>query len=155
MNTSLNAKQSLGKSTELLITSLLLDEGREVWLPTVDDHGVDLIIKTREFNNEVGGTKAQHHEYQEVQIKSVSGTREALFVFDLKQAKPNYWFIFYVKNINTFWLINSMDIAEPGAFPQNKTGKNVGKYNISLTTQNLNISKKYKKYIVDDFYKIP
>lgn len=89
-----NRRQSLGTSTELLITSLLLDEGREVWTPAVDDHGVDLLVKTREY---IPGdrTKPENYDFQEIQIKSV--TDGGLFVFTCKEPRPNYWFIFYVK----------------------------------------------------------
>ena len=40
-------KLFLGKSTESLVLSLLLKENREAYLPAVDDHGVDLIVRTR------------------------------------------------------------------------------------------------------------
>lgn len=155
MKTTINAKQYLGKSVELYITSLLLDEGREVLVPTVDDHGVDLVVKTREFIPCCEPKEANDFEYQEIQIKSYAGTNDALFVLDIKHPKPNYWFIFYVKVLNTLWIINSMEITKSGKFSKNKTGNNIGKYNVNLMTSSLNLCKKTEKYIVIDFNIIP
>lgn len=155
MTPLLNTKQSLGKTGELLVISLLLDEGREVYTPVVDDHGIDLLVRTRNYRPEGCKEEAGSYEFQEIQVKTVSGAGEALFVFKLKQARPNYWFIFYVKNINTYWIINSMEIGKPGLFPQNKAGKHIGKYNICLTTPKGNISERNKGFIVKDLSKIP
>lgn len=145
-----NRKQSLGTSIELLITSQLLDEGREVWVPTVDDHGVDLLVKTR---NVIQGnrTLAEHFDFQEIQIKSVKNG--GLFVFSCKNPRPNYWFIFFVKEKGTYWLINSLDLVNNIAY-MNKSGGNVGKYTAPLSTKE-KINAKYSKYIVKDFNKIP
>lgn len=46
----MNSSQLIGKSTEMLVASMLLDEGRELYLPAVDDHGVDMIVRTKEKN---------------------------------------------------------------------------------------------------------
>ena len=53
----------LGQSVEYKIASMLLGEGREIYLPVVDDHGVDMLVAQSQ-----SGTSS----YQELQIKSVS-----------------------------------------------------------------------------------
>ena len=151
MSVLLNAKQSLGKSTELLVTSMLLDEGREVCVPMVDDHGIDLLVKTREY---IAGdrTKPENYDFQEIQIKSV--TDGGLFVFTCKEARPNYWFIFYVKEKDVFWLINSIELINGGISYVNKTGKHIGHYTAPLSTKK-KINDKFAYLIVKDFNKIP
>lgn len=151
MSVSLNAKQSLGKSTELKVASMLLDEGREVCIPLVDDHGIDLLVKTREF---IAGdrSKAENYDFQEIQIKSV--TNGGLFVFTCKEARPNYWFIFYVKGKDIFWLINSMELINGGFSYVNKSGKYIGHYTVPLSTR-AKINEKYQHLIVENFNQIP
>lgn len=42
----MNQSMNLGRASEYLVTSMLLNEFREVYLPAVDDHGVDLLVRT-------------------------------------------------------------------------------------------------------------
>ena len=30
---------------------------------------------------------------------------------DIRNPRPNYWFVFYLCDTGTFWLINSMDVV--------------------------------------------
>ena len=167
-----NRKQALalGESTEMLIISRLLDEGREVWLPTVDDHGVDLLVKTRNVR-QGDRTKAEHYDFQEIQIKSVK--EGGLFAAMRINPRPNYWFVFYIKNIDKMWLINSVDLVnskrlypqlKPGnprylATSQNKNPKmknikNFGLWSLDLTPTNRTPIKS-KDFVVDNFAQIP
>lgn len=137
----MNKSMYLGRSSEHLITSLLLAEGREVFTPAVDDRGVDLLVASREADG----------SYQELQVKSIS--EGGLFApLNCPNPRPNYWFIFYVQNHNTLWLINSMDLVRIAS--KNVQGKNVGKYSIPLSTAK-KISQKYKEYIIIDFSRLP
>lgn len=45
----MNPSQNLGKSTEMLVSSMLLAKNRELYLPAVDDHGVDMIVPTKDL----------------------------------------------------------------------------------------------------------
>lgn len=167
-----NRKQALalGESTEMLIISRLLDEGREVWLPTVDDHGVDLLVKTRNVR-QGDRTKAEHYDFQEIQIKSVK--EGGLFAAMRINPRPNYWFVFYIKNIDKMWLINSVDLVnskrlypqlKPGnprylATSQNKNPKmknikNFGLWSLDLTPTNRTPIKS-EDFVVDNFALIP
>lgn len=139
----------LGRSTEQLVISKFLAEGREVYVPLVDDHGVDLIVVPKESKTEEGESIG----YQEIQVKSLS--KNGLFAaITCPDPRPNYWFIFYVQNKDTFWLINSMDFVKLAS--QNSQGKNVGKYSLGLASDTKKGPKiKYPEYVVTDFSRIP
>lgn len=140
-----NKSMYLGQATEHLILSKLLAEDREVYLPTVDDHGVDALVLSKSPGPD--GERI----YQELQIKSL--TEGGLFAaISCPNPRSNYWFVIYVKQHKTMWLINSIDFVKEAS--QNQTGDNVGKYSISLATSK-SISKLREKYIVTDFSKLP
>ena len=139
MNQSLN----LGRASEYLVTSKLLNEFREVYLPAVDDHGVDLLVRTNQAGNP--------YQYQEIQIKSIS-TGGLFSSFSCQNPTPNYWFVFYIKDIDTMWLINSIDFVKLAS--QNVKGKNIGKYSLSLYNKKGPIAK-CAQYVVINFSKLP
>ena len=136
----------LGQSTEHKILSMLLAEEREVYLPTVDDHGIDALVLSKSSEDE--------RVYQELQIKSI--TNGGLFAaISCPKPRDNYWFVFYVKQHDTLWLINSLDFVKIASQNVNsKNSKNQGKYSLSLATKN-SIRKKTSKYIITDFSKLP
>lgn len=143
----MNQSMNLGRASEYLVTSMLLNEFREVYLPAVDDHGVDLLVRTIQQGNP--------HQFQEIQIKSIS-TGGLFAAINCPNPAPNYWFVFYIKDKNTMWLINSMDFTDPNLklSSQNVKGKNIGKYSISLTNKN-GFTAKCAKYIIKDFSTLP
>ena len=130
-------------SVEHLVLSKLIDEGREAYLPVVDDHGVDMLVKSKE------GAQA---EWQELQVKSLH--EGGLFAaISCPMPKPNYWFVFYVKSHDTLWLINSMDFVQLAS--QNSPNcKNANKYSISVSTKK-GLRKAMMKYVITDFSKLP
>lgn len=139
----MNQSMCLGKSSEFLVMSKLLNECREVYEPVVDDHGVDLLVRTNQQGNS--------HQYQEIQIKSISSG--GLFAaINCPNPSPNYWFVFYVKDINTMWLINSMTFV--GIASRNVNGKNIGKYSLSLANKKGPIQK-FANYIITSFSTLP
>ena len=147
-----------GCSTEYLVISKFLGEGREVYVPPVDDHGIDLIVVSKSTSID----SAALITYQEIQVKS--RTEDGLFAA-IPCPNPrahywfifsHYWFIFYIRDLDTFWLINSEDFVRLAS--KNLTGKHVGKYSLHLaskTKTGLKIQAKYKEYIVTDFSKVP
>lgn len=123
----MNPSQLIGKSTEMLVSSMLLDKGRELYPPAIDDHGVDMIVRTKKVEGD--GSLAEHHDFQEIQVKSLStGGLFAAFKCD---PLPNYWFVFYVNGINVFGQMSSFDVAKSGSLNAAGT-KKVGKCSISL-----------------------
>ena len=135
----------LGQSTEYLILSKLLVEGREVYVPTVDDHGIDALVLSKQPGPE------GKHVYQELQIKSK--TEGGLFAaISCPNPRDNYWYVFYVKQYDTLWLINSLDFVKIASL--NTTGKNKGKYSLSLATKK-SVRKSVANFIITDFSKLP
>ena len=138
-----NKSMALGAATEHLILSLLLSEGREVYMPIVDDHGIDMIIPP----------KTGSGDYQELQIKSL--TEGGLFAaISCPNPRKNYWFVFYVKQHNTIWLINSLDFVNIASQVTKPGSKNLGKYSLSLASKK-QIRPMTKGFIVTDFSQLP
>lgn len=140
-----------GKRIEYYIIGLMLKEGLDVYVPLVDDFGVDAII--RKDNGTIF----------EVQIKARSNDvmmgNAALFAA-LTHDKPrkNYYFIFYSERLNIMWVMSSNDFIKESN--QNKSGKGKGKRSIKFngTKADRETKKRYEypkskfnKYLADDF----
>lgn len=82
----------------MLIGKMLM-EGLDVYVPLVDDHGVDCVIKKED------GT------YIEVQIKArsaeVNDGDAALFSAIVHEPQENYYFVFYSERMNMMWILSS------------------------------------------------
>lgn len=136
MTQYLNKRMLLGKSTEQLVISALLDDEREVYVPVVDDHGVDILVRSK--------SEDTNFQYQEIQVKSLS--KGGLFAaITCPRPAPNYWFVFYVKDIDTMWLINSEDFVKIASL--NVTGKNIGKRSLQLAYKG-KIRPQHAQYII-------
>ena len=153
----------LGKSTENMVLSKLLSEYRETYLPVVDDQGVDLIVRTRrpeerddaqiyDLSDGRMRTECLSSEFQEVQVKSAS--TEGLFAAFRCVPRPNYWFVFYVRDIDTMWLIHSSDVYRLSSISAPGT-KTAGQCSLSLSYKNGNTHQALDCYIVKDFMKLP
>lgn len=106
-----------GKRIEYWIIGLMLKEGMDIYIPLVDDHAVDALVKRKD------GTIAQ------VQIKARSSSVKegdaALFAaIPHSEVRPGYWFVFYSERLNLIWIMSSAEFDQEAV--RNKTGKNVG-----------------------------
>ncbi|MFX1678037.1 hypothetical protein PV762_02290 [Mitsuaria sp. CC2] len=105
-----------GKRIEYWIIGRMLKEGMDVYVPLVDDHAVDAIVRRRD------GSIAL------VQIKARSSTVKlgdaALFAAITHEHREDYWFVFYSERLDATWLMTSQEFIDEAV--QNKTGKNVG-----------------------------
>ena len=114
----------LGKWGEYIAIAELLRRGFDVYIPLVDNQGIDCVIRHSD------------NDYVELQIKARSADceRENAGKFTrLKIPKPreNYFFIFYSEQAKTFWILPSTYLVAKAR--KNKTGDNKGTYNINLT----------------------
>ena len=131
---------SFGKRMEYNIIGEMLIEGYDVYLPMVDDHGVDCIVKTND------GTSI------EIQIKARSGSAKqpGCFTVDNHETEfENFYFIFYCEINNTKWVFSSKDFVENSNI--NKSGKNKGRRKINLLSSNGKLSKKYLRFVSDNY----
>lgn len=149
-NHSFRQLASFGKRMEQYLIGQMLKEGLDVYLPVVDDMGIDAVVRRPD------GT------FVEVQIKARSKTVNpgdaALFAAITHEYRPNYWFVFYSERLGengTMWIMSSAEfIAESY---QNKTGKNVGKRVIWFngTRKGVEyIKPQFEKYVCTDFSRL-
>lgn len=142
-----------GKRIEYWIIGKMLKEGLDVYLPLVDDDGIDGIIRRAD------GT------FTEFQIKARSRTVKlkdaALFAAIWHESRANYWFIFYSERLDKMWIMTSAEFVAESV--QNKTGKHVGIRSIwfngtkkdPITGQPTEYVKpQWEKYLVSDFSKL-
>jgi hypothetical protein len=84
-----------GKRIEYWIIGRMLKEGMDVYVPLVDDHVVDAIVRRSD------GTIAL------VQIKARSNTvaksDAALFSAIPHEHRDDYWFVFFAERLDTTW----------------------------------------------------
>ena len=141
---------SFGKRIEYWIIGKMLMEGLDVYIPMVDDHGVDCIIKKDD------GT------FIEIQIKArskeVNDGDASLFSAITHEKTDNYYFVFYSERLETMWIMTSEEFLNECV--TNKKGKNQGKHSIWFNGNKKNPKtgkkeeycyERYQKYVRKDF----
>ena len=99
----------------------MLKEGIDVYMPLIDDNGIDAVVRRPD------GT------FVEVQIKArsndvIPGDAALFAAITHHEHRPNYYFIFYSSRLDMFWIMSSAEFIKEAS--QNKTGKNAGKRSI-------------------------
>lgn len=153
ITTKFRHSAGFGKRIEYWIIGLMLKEGMDVYVPLVDDHAVDAIVRRKD------GTIAL------VQIKARSKTVKmgdaSLFAAIPHEHRDDYWFIFYSERLDTIWLLTSEEFLEESV--QNKNGKNVGLRSVWFNGTKKDkangqraeyIKERYLKYVVTDFSRL-
>lgn len=152
MSISFRHSAGFGKRMEYKIIGEMLMEGLDCYIPLVDDHGVDCIIKKSD------GT------FLEIQIKARSSIVKdgdaALFSAITHEYRPNFYFIFASERLDMMWILSSEEFLEECV--TNKTGKNIGTHSIWFNGNKKNpitgvkeeyCKKRFEKYICTDFSK--
>ncbi len=149
--TPFRSSASFGKRQEYSAIAELLRRGHDVYQTLIDDQGIDCIIR-----KVVDGTPT----YIDLQIKARSkeckpfdAARFAAFA--IKDPRANFLFLFYAEWLNTNWVMPSLDLAKSAH--RNKTGKNIGKYEILLSGMSgprPTINRRFDKYRDDKGFKI-
>lgn len=153
MGKSFRNLAGFGKRMEYWIAGLMIKEGIDVYMPLVDDIGIDIVVRRRD------GT------FIEVQVKArsknvISGDA-ALFAAITHEQRDNYYFVFYSERLDMFWIMTSEEFIKESS--QNKTGKNKGKrsiwFNGKRKDKETGIDKEYckpqfEKYIAKDFSRL-
>jgi len=149
-NKTFRHSAGFGKRMEHWIIGKMLKEGLDVYIPLVDDFGIDAVIRKPDG------------QFIEVQIKARSNDVLmgdcALFAAITHELRENYYFIFYSERLDKTWILSSNEFLKECT--QNKSGKNAGKRSIWLngTKTDKNTGMKYEyskerfsKYLVSDF----
>ena len=139
-----------GKRIEFMLIGKMLMEGLDCYIPLIDDHGVDCVIKK------------SNGKFIEIQIKArskeVNKGDEALFAAITHKETENFYFVFYSESLDTMWIMTSKEFLSECA--TNKNGKNTGKHTIWFNGCKKNpqtgqkeayCHKRFNKYIRKDF----
>ena len=131
----------------------MLKEGIDVYMPLIDDNGIDAVVRREDG------------AFVEVQIKARSKDvvmgNAALFAALTHDQRENYYFVFYSERLETFWIMSSEEFIEESV--QNKSGKNVGKRSIWFNGKRKNketgeytehCHERFKKYIATNFQRL-
>ena len=116
-----------GKRIEYTIIAEMLKEGMDVYVPLVDDNGIDAVVRRSDGS------------FVEVQIKARSQNvtlgDEALFAGISHEYRKNYWFIFYSEGVHETadsecakpirWIMSSQEFLD-GSYKNKKEGKSKG-----------------------------
>lgn len=150
MGISFRNSAGFGKRMEYNLIGKMLMEGLDVYLPLVDDHGVDCVIKK------------ENETFIEVQIKArsrdVAEGDAALFAAITHKPTSNFYFVFYSERLDLMWIMSSKEFLAECV--TNKKGKNKGKHSIWFNGNRMDKSTgekkeyckdRYKKYIETDF----
>ena len=117
-------RASYGKQREYIAIAELLKRKYDVYIPLVDDQGIDCVIRRGD------------HDYIDLQIKASSKNcqpKDAGRFASMKIPNPRdkYFFLLYCEHIDTYWVFPSIDLVKKAS--KSKTGRDKGKYTINLT----------------------
>ena len=139
-------RAGFGKRMEYYVLGLMLKEGFDIYIPLVDDFGIDAVLRKPD------GT------FIELQIKARSEDvlfgDAALFAAITHEVRQNYYFIFYSSRLDKIWILSSEEFCKESNL--NKTGKNAGKRSIwfngrSKKTMTEHANPKFDKYFDANF----
>lgn len=151
MSITFRHSAGFGRRMEYWLIGKMLKEGLDVYVPLVDDFGIDAVIRKQD------GT------FIEVQIKARSRTVKlgdaALFAaITHVEPRKNYFFVFYSERLDAMWIMSSEQFIATA--DQNKNGKNAGKRSIWFNGTRMDKAKaqrveypkdKFSAYRAEDF----
>ncbi len=144
MGIAYRSSASFGKRIEYNIIGKMLMEGLDVYVPLVDDHGVDCVVKNAKGN------------FVEVQIKARSENqtdRAALFAnIQHHEDIENYYYVFWSESMQCMWILSGEEFVKESR--ELKSGKNEGSRTIKFNGCKNGIAyplQKYEKYIATGF----
>ena len=139
-----------GKRMEYNLVGKMLLEGLDVYLPLVDDHGVDCVIKKEDGTFIEAQIKARSRE--------VTDGDAALFSAITHEPTPNFFFVFYSDRLDMMRILSSEEFLKECV--TNRTGKNAGKRSIWFNGNRIDketgekkeyCKEQFKQYIATDF----
>lgn len=144
---------SYGKRQEFKAIAKLLGEGFDVYSTLVDDQGIDCIIRINA------------NRYLDIQIKARSvencilKNRGFFPQIAIPEPRDNYFFILYSQEIDSYWIIPSLDIVkmanEKGTnISKMKSGNKEGHYSVRVAGANCNPFERFEKYRNENGFKL-
>lgn len=143
-----------GKRIEYWVIGRMLKEGMDVYVPLVDDHAVDAIIRRKDGSTALVQIKARSRDV-------IFGDAALFAAIPHPEERPDYWFVFYSERMDTLWVMTSEDFLRESVC--NKTGKNVGLHSIWFNGRRKNrvsgeteeyTKPQFQKYVATDFSRI-
>jgi hypothetical protein len=140
MDRSFRNSAAFGKRIEYWAIGLMLKDHLDVFMPLVDDDGIDAILRGK------NGRKI------DLQIKARSekvlfGDGALFAALTHPEIRADYFFLFYSERMDMFWLMSSADFIEQSN--ENKTGKNIGKRSIWFNGRNTKAQLEHPKQRFD------
>lgn len=132
----------------------MLKEGIDVYVPLVDDHAVDAIIKRKDGSTALIQIKARSKDV-------VAGDAALFAAIPHDEVRLNYWFVFYSERMDKTWVMTSTEFDKEAV--KNKSGKNIGLRSIWFNGKRKNkttgIHEEYckpqwEKYLIENFDRI-
>ena len=145
---------AFGKRIEYWIIGRMLKEGLDVYIPLVDDHAVDAIVKRHDGSTALIQIKARSKEV-------ITGDAALFAAIPHADIRQNYWFVFYSERMDMIWIMTSEEFDREAV--KNKTGKNIGLRSIWFNGKRKNkttlvveeyCKPQWEKYIATDFSRI-
>lgn len=131
----------------------MLKEGMDVYVPLVDDHAVDAIVRRKDGSIALVQIKARS--------KTVAFGDAALYAAITHENRADYWFVFYSERLETIWLMTSEEFLEESN--QNKNGKNIGLRSVWFNGKRTDrktgekseyVKDRYLRYVIKDFTRL-
>lgn len=142
-----------GKRIEYWIIGRMLREGMDVYVPLVDDHAVDAIVRRSDGSIALIQIKARS-------VDVVPGDG-ALFAAIDHEHRDDYWFVFHSERLSCMWIMTSEEFIAEAV--QNKSGKNAGRRSIWFNGKKRDKANggytehckpRFEKYLATDFSRI-
>lgn len=143
-----------GRRIEYWIIGRMLKEGLDVYVPLVDDHAVDAIIRRGDGSTALIQIKARSREV-------IAGDAALFSAIPHPDVRDDYWFVFYSERMDTIWIMTSAEFDREAV--RNKSGKNVGLRSIWFNGKRRDRSAgrtieytkpQFEKYVATDFSRI-
>lgn len=147
-NSSKFKTSAKGKGVEHFLFSWMIKKGLDVYLPIVDDKGIDAIVRLDSGN------------FAEIQIKSSSrevkeGDR-GLFANIHHELSENFWFIFHSEGMERYWLLSSKELIDFTS-PQSASDKAKGRRRIKFTKIKKGkevLKPEFEQFVMNNFNRI-
>jgi hypothetical protein len=132
----------------------MLKEGMDVYVPLVDDHAVDAIVRRPDGSIALVQIKARSADV-------IPGDAGLFSAIPHEIERQDYWFIFYSERMDMLWIMTSAQFIAEAVV--NKNGRNIGLRGLWFNGKRRNTTTgiaeeycrpRYEKYVAHDFSRL-